>query len=168
MKLSPEKNSHKKKIPTIDEYKKGQSYTKDMFMATAFSLGLALTPLMITGCNSGTPGSLKPKTQVSKTKYTKKSVNKGRTLGIVAPDIKNNKKIEKTELTLGEPRVKTKDGESKLPCEVIENGEMRMGQRVVKHIDEKKPELKKDIIDKVRRPKGQKPFKPKTKPLKGD
>jgi len=161
MRLSPEKKAQKKKIPTIDEYKKKHNYTKDMFMATAFSLGLALTPLMITGCNSGTPGSLKPKTQVklkSKIK-TKTKVKPSQMLGM-------QKRIEKTEVTLGEPRVKTKDGESKLPCDVIENGEMRMGQRPVKVIDE--DEDKKNTIDKVRRPKGQKPFKPKTKSLKGD
>ena len=152
MKLSPEKKSQKKdsSIPTIEEYKKG-NYSKGMFMATAFSLGLALTPLMITGCNSGTPGNLKPKTQ-------QVNVKPSRVMGRM---IEN--KVEKPETTLGDaiPCDSGKVFDTKKPNKIKKPDLIDGMVGSIKHIEKKDPKKVDKLIRRPLKLKGKRLAPPK-------
>jgi hypothetical protein len=145
MKLSPSKKVSKKTIPTIKEYQKNH-YATDVFKATAFSLGLALTPLVITGCNSDTLANNQVKTSTAKK---------------VAPKTVTEKKIEKTEKTLGDTvpcdsgkKEEKTDGEIEKPVQLggvprVKNDDVKED---IKKDDKKDTDIKEDVEEPVRKP----------------
>jgi putative component of membrane protein insertase Oxa1/YidC/SpoIIIJ protein YidD len=133
MKLSPKKDAKTKKYPTVKEY-------KNKFVITTFTIGMALTPAMITSCNSKpthTGGIVPIKQEVKQEKKGTQNIEP------------TQKHVEKTTKTLGEPPIQKPEqleGEMKAPlhndkdtppCDTtnkdIKKPEKVMGQEAIKN-----------------------------------
>ena len=146
MKFLPQNKKNENKYLTLKEYRKKHTITKDIVMVTAFSFGLALTPLF-TSCNP------KPRHLAGVTKVPVHENVEPKNDSKKVDDKKDDKKIEEVQkkgeikkpMHLDGVSVQTKINEDdKVPC----NDEKK---------DEKKDEDKK--IDKPLLIKGRKVIK---------
>ena len=128
MKLSPKKQKSRKSYPNFKEY-------KSKFMIASFTLGMALTPVMLTSCNSKptrNPGTMRVinKDNSKEKAVTSPKADKDNSKDKTVAHPKDDKNIKKPRRTGGVMYKRSKDIKNP-PCDNVEKSQRPLGQQAV-------------------------------------